>query len=432
MLPAGEENEGALPMPPARPRRWPALPATLLVAALAAAQQPAAQPPPSGTQAQPQPGMPAVGAPKAPEWPKTLGGRTAADWVAEFHNPDPTLRENAVKVLPAFGPDVRKVATKPLIGLIDDPDPGVRVNAILVLATIGFGPDQREEARAAAAALASAINKTAPGSVIRLHAARALATLGTEAVSAVPTLARIAEDPSWETRAAVATALGRLGAPVYGLVKDPNPAKPPVPKHKPNRDAMDKLAKTLLADKSGTVRMEAVQGLLQIGPPYVEDPNKYGEAIEPYVKIVTARLKTDAQSEREPAVRVWLLTLHAMYDDRTMDPTVDKLAGYLQEKDPELRVQSLNALTLIGPRAKGALPQVRECLKAAELPVVTNAVEAMLAIGEEHRTTAILEIERQMNATPNKDLRAFYESVAKALRAGKKDFEQKAPEPKKP
>lgn len=418
-------------MPPARSRRWLALPATLLAAALAAAQQPAAQPP-SGTQAQPQPGLPPVGAPKAPEWPKSIGGRTAADWVAEFHNPDPTLRENAVKILPAFGPDVRKVATKPLIGLIDDPDPGVRVNAILVLATIGFGPDQREEARVAASALASAINKTAPGSVIRLHAARALATLGTEAAAAVSTLTRIAEDPSWETRAAVAMALGRLGAPVYGLIKDPNPAKLPVPKHKPNKDAMDKLAKTLLADKSGTVRMEAVQGLLQIGPPYVEDVNKYGEAIEPYVKIVTARLKTDAQSEREPAVRIWLLTLHAMYDDRTMDPNVDKIAGYLQENEPELRVQALNALTVIGPRAKGALAQVRGCLKAKEIAVITNAVEAMLAIGEEHRTTAILEIERQSSATQDKDMRAFYESVAKALRAGKKDFEQKAPEPKKP
>ena len=32
--------------------------------------------------------------------------------------------------------DVRKIAVKPLVGMIDDPDPGVRVNAILVLAPI--------------------------------------------------------------------------------------------------------------------------------------------------------------------------------------------------------------------------------------------------------------------------------------------------------
>jgi hypothetical protein len=49
----------------------------------------------------------------------------------------------------------------------------------------------------------------------------------------------------------------------------------------------------------------------------------------------------------------------------------------------------------------------------------------MLAIGEEHRTTAILEIERLAAATADKDMRNFYESVAKALRAGKKDFEKK-------
>ena len=36
-----------------------------------------------------------------------------------------------------------------------------------------------------------------------------------------------------------------------------------------------------------------------------------------------------------------------------------------------------------------------------------------------------------MNAAKDNDMRAFYESVAKALRAGKKDFDQKAPEPKK-
>src|SRR5205085_1729350 len=101
-------------MAPARPRRRLALPAALLMAALAAAQPTPQQPPTAGTQTPPQPGLPAVGAPKAPEWPKMIGGRSAADWVAEFHNPDPTLRENAVKVLPAFGPDVRKVALKPL------------------------------------------------------------------------------------------------------------------------------------------------------------------------------------------------------------------------------------------------------------------------------------------------------------------------------
>ena len=413
-------------MLPARPCRRLALSAVLLTAAVAAAQTPAGS--------QPQPGLPAAGAPKAPEWPREIGGKSALDWVAEFHNPDPTLRENAVKVIPGFGPDVRRVAVKPLIALIEDPDPGVRVNAILVLAAIGFSADQREECRTAAAALAAAINRTAPGSVIRLHAARALSVLGTEAVVAVPTLAKISDDPSWETRAAVAAALGRLGAPVYGpLPAASNPAKPPVPKQKPNKTAMDKLANSLLMDKSATVRMEAVQGLLQIGPPYVEDLGKYGEAIDPYVKIVTARLKTDAQSEREPAVRIWLLTLHSMYDDRTMEVNVDRIAGMAAPTEPpDVRVHALNALTLIGPRAKAALPQLKECLKAKEIPIITNAVEALLAIGEEHRTTAILEIERMMNATADKGMREFYESVAKALRAGKKEFDAKAAAAKKP
>lgn len=412
-------------MLPARPLRRLVLPTVVLTAALAAAQ------PPAGSQ--PQPGLPAVGAPKPPEWPKEIGGKSAADWVVEFHNLDPTLRENAVKVIPGFGPDVRKVAIKPLIVLIDDPDPGVRVNAILVLATIGFSADQREDARAAAVALASAIGKTAPGSVIRLHATRALSVLGTEAVFAIPTLTKIAEDPAWETRAAVAAALGRIGAPVYGPpAKGADPNKPPVPRQKPSKAAMDKLANALLVDRSASVRMEAVQGLLQIGPPYVDDVSKYGDAIEPYVKLVTARLKTDAQSEKEPAVRVWLFTLHSMYDDRTMDVNVDRIGHYLQEPDPVLRVHALNALTLVGPRAKGVLPQLKECLKAKEIPVITNAVEAMLAIGEEHRTTAILEIERLVAATADKGMREFYESVAKALRAGKKDFDPKAADAKKP
>ena len=178
------------PLPPALPVKTPDL---------VAAPNPTPAAPP-GTMDAPKPNTP----------PSKINERGLAEWLADFKSSDPTVRERAVKVIPLFGVEAaRKQAIKPLTGLLDDPDPGVRVNAILIIATIGF--DKLEDLKTTSDKLASVLGKTLPGSVIRVHATRALGSFGREAFGAINAVVAVADDPSWEVRAAVATTLGRIG-----------------------------------------------------------------------------------------------------------------------------------------------------------------------------------------------------------------------------
>jgi HEAT repeat protein len=419
-------------MRPAHPVRLVSA-ALLLMAALAMAQPPV---PPGDQKPSPPPTQPpAAGQPKLPQWPKEIGGKSAAEWVASFRDPDPTEREAAVKIIAGFGPDARKVAVKPLISLIaSDPDPGVKINAILVLGTIGV--ESREDVKSAAEAIATLMDATRPGSVIRLHGCRVLASFGTDAHMAIGAVNRMADDSSWETRQAAAFALGRLGAPVYGpppattSATPPAAAKPPAPKRPANKTALNKLCNSLLKDTSALVRIEACQALLALGPPYSPDPAEYIKLVQPYANVVAERLKEDNKGEKDPMVRVWVYLLSCMYDDRTMDSSVAKITKQVMSPDQSLRIQALSALAVLGPKAKVAMPEIRATLKVPEPPVISAAISTLLAMGEDGKLIAS-ELDKLGAESKNKDLKELYTNGARMLREGVKREEDRKKEMKK-
>ena len=318
----------------------------LLMASVALAQPPVPPPvPPFAPPANPSPLPPAIPAkaapnpvPVAPNAPPALppgtmepskpytppshiGGRTLDAWLADFKSSDPTVRERAVKVIPAFGVDAaRKVAIKPLTGMLDDTDPGVRINAILIITSIGF--EKYEDLKPAIDKMASMLSNTLPGSVVRLHATRAIGSFGLDAHTAINGVVLVADDPSWETRQAAAITLGRIGGIAFedkAIQTSNNPNNLiPIVKRGPSKAAMDKLIFKLIRDPSAAVRMEACHSLVLLGPPYTQDPNNYPAVAKPYIDIVSARVKG---LELDPSVKVWLMLLHIMYDDRELDKT---------------------------------------------------------------------------------------------------------------
>src|SRR5690349_3530314 len=162
--------------------------------------------------------------------------------------------------------------------------------------------------------MAAAIGRTQPGSMIRLHAARTLAGIGPEAYDAIAAVGGIANDPSWETRQAVAAALGRLGAPLYDdKPPPPGPYKVQPLKRPASTAAMDKLVLVLLKDQSAAVRMEAMQSMIVLGPPHTDNPAAYPKLVAPYLEEINRRLKT----EKDHGVKIWLYLVQMMYDGGT-------------------------------------------------------------------------------------------------------------------
>lgn len=345
-----------------------------------------------------------------PEWPKEIGGKSLPAVIAEFRNPDPTAREMAIRALPLFGPAAKKVAAKPLIAALHDPDPGIRITAMVTMTMVGL--ETEAEMKEASEAIRTAITKTAPGSAIRLAAARTLGYFGTDAYHAMSGIANyLVDDPWWETRQAAAAALGRVGAAVYDS-KAPAPSgQPPIPKRPASKLAMDKLMFNMLKDRSAAVRMEAAQSLLYLGPPYNPDPAGYIRDVKPYIDALTAHIA----SEKDPAIKVWLLVANIMYDDRVIDPTVMKVAGYTGAADPNVRIQALNAIALLGSRAKAALPEIRQALAQDDLSVVGAALSCLAALGPDAKD-AVVEVDKMKMSHKDEGIRKLAAATADALR----------------
>ena len=315
--------------------------------------------------------------PKKIEYPTVVEGKTLPMWLAQLSaavQPDSQQREAALRTLPQFGPDARKPAIAPITNLIHaDPDPGVRIVAITIISNMGF--DIRDQIKPAVSALRTCMLNTAPGSIVRLYCIRSLMSFGQEAVAAIPEIKGAGSDPSWETRQAVATALGRIGAPASE-------------KGKPSDLAAKYLLNTLMKDPCTGVRLEAIQALLTLGPPKADKPEEYIKAIKDYLEPVELRIKgaPNIKTEQDKGVLCWLYLLNIMYDDRVLvDKEKDylkKIAGYIKYPDsPIVRLHAINACAALGPQAAPVVQQLADALGYPEPELVIAAMSALAQIG---------------------------------------------------
>ena len=385
---------------------------------------PVAPPAPPAMPANPE-GLPTTpGVPFDPakvKWPTEVGGKTISAVVGDLKSGDPTVQETALKMVQLFGPEAaRRSAMRQVIGMVEDADPGVRTNAVILIGVIGF--DNTKDFNDAVTKLSGLLNKTIKGSILRLHATRSLANLGPDAHAAIPTLCSAADDPSWEVRAAVADALGRLGAATYEqttVMEGPAAVKVPTLKREASRPAMQKLNFALIKDPSSAVRMEACQALITLGPPHSADPKQYQAVSQPFTDAIASRLKL----EKEPVVKVWLNLLHMMYDERVFDSTLRLLIADVNSPDTAVRLQAMSALTILGPKCLPALEAVAKALRTGGTPVQVVAIQTMVSMGEYSAKSVLPELERfiaETAADPKQaDIRNYAEQGAKVLRKNK-------------
>jgi HEAT repeat protein len=400
----------------------PAEPVVFVAPQPPAAQPPAAQPPaaqpPAAQPPATDPANPAnpTAKPKEPEYPKEINNKNLDHYLKEAQErfqKDPQVRETAIRTIPLFGPSARKPSVKIITDVISsDSDPGVKVAAITIISSMGF--DVRNEVRPSIQTLRNVL-RLSTNSIVRMYCVRSLSSFGPDAVDAVPELRTAAGDPSWETRLAVAEALGSVGAP-------------PKPDADPNVQAAKTLLTYMLGNANRTepcvaVRLEAVKSLLNIGPPKAKNPQEYIREVKEYLDPLAERLKFEAGERGDKGVYVWLLLLQIMYDDRVMAENVKKITKFIEAPDnPVLRMYALQALGIIGPQlaalkvnpqtaavtgpiADAAIDTVILALKYPEPPLQYAAMNCLARIGKEARK-AVPVLEEIKAKPPKKPLDA--------------------------
>lgn len=281
------------------------------------------------------------------KWPTNIAGKGVQEWLKEVDDPDPGKREMALNTLPAFGPDAIKICSKKVLERMRiEKDPGVRMAAYRTAVMLGL--DDRD-IKDAVTVLANAVDQGVPGSQTRLAAVQTLAAFGPKAESAVGVLTGVVcQDPAYVTRQAVAHALGRVGGnETYG----------------PNVRALNRLAGTLASDVAAAVRMEALQSLVLLGPPWTgtrSNPKAPPPIDWKQATYVADRMRERLQApkgktgELDPQIEIWVRVVLMRFDPKEIGDThLNAIAKHLASPELGPRLQALQALSLFGEQAAG-------------------------------------------------------------------------------
>ncbi len=286
---------------------------------------------------------------------RELNGKTLSQWVKEIKNPDPSLAETAIRMVTLF-PDAAPEASNALVDALHFTDASLRVNAALAFTTIGT-----DEAHApkVVAALAQRVNEDQQA-IVRFHAAIALGRIGEGYRSSIPALAyRCTDQSSWEIRRAAAFALGRAGK-AMGATADAGVDMRAA-------HALVQLCSGPYPDRCAEVRLTAVQALGSLGIPGAPNDQAY----------IVAALK-QALKDRYKSVVIWAhVGLMALGDPQTAH--MPAILAYLKGKDFEAHLEAIRALGAMGKNAKSAVPELTYELQGPEPSLV---VAACWALGE--------------------------------------------------
>jgi HEAT repeat protein len=322
--------------------------------------------------------------PKAPEikWPTEISGKDIHAWMKDMEHTDPTIREFAARTIPQFGPAAQKGEVSKLLikRMQAEKDPGVRGAIYNAVGQLQF--ENEADNKEALRLLVVAVDTGMPGGMTRLRAIQTITMFGPKGEGAVTVLTgKALGDPSYETRRTIAHALGRVGFNE---------------KTGPNMRALTNLADRLARDDSAAVRMEALQSLLLLGPPWAA-VMKPGAKVPPPIKAQDAatiirsmrvrigdpKTKTEAK-EKDKQVEIWARLVLMRFDPKEVnEENLDALANCLTDPDIGVKVQALQAISIIGQGASKKLSSVVRVLedKTAPFPVTVASIQVLMTMG---------------------------------------------------
>jgi HEAT repeat protein len=302
------------------------------------------------------------------------------------------VRASALRILPLFGPPAQKKDVSKLLirrigghGSPPDPDPSVRIVAFNTVGLIQFEnkADNDEAVRVLATYIDAPVGSSA--SVYRLAAIQAITLFGPSGERAITALTGQAlRDPSYETRRNIAAALGQIG---FDTTTGPN------------MKALTALADRLAKDECAAVRLEALQSILLIGPPWAatrKPDDKTPPPIEPksaavIVKYMRARVgdpnakpKPIPPTEKDKQVEILARLVLMRFDPKEIsDENIDALASFLTGNDVAAKIQAITAFAVVGEMAARKVNDVVRLMedKESPLPLTVASIQALMAMG---------------------------------------------------
>ena len=383
--------------------------------------------------------------PKDAEWPKEIFGRDLMAYVKDCTDPDPAMREMGLRTLPGFGPTARKVLDKDGRNLFGktvisrmaierEKDPGVRSAAFATAATMGF--EDEADNREAVRILGTTADVGVSGGMARQNAIQALAAFGTKAEGAVIYLVGApVTDVSYETRRSIAFTLGKIA---FNETTGPS-AK-----------ALTCLTSSLANDPSAVVRLEAMQSLAILGPPW-EGIHPPGDKTPPKLDMkgvaahVTALRKRLAPApsrpgektssglvERDKQVEIWLRLVLMRFDvkELTADENLNVIGRAVGSSDHGARIQALAILGMMGEVGAKRLDDITRVLTTDDLEVVQAALGALASLGVNAKP-ALPEV-RKLLTHKDEGIRKMTAEVIKYITDAKTPAAEVPPPKKKP
>ncbi|MBY0522715.1 MAG: HEAT repeat domain-containing protein [Gemmataceae bacterium] len=292
------------------------------------------------------------------KFPTEIAGKDLDQWIKEIKDFDPSHRQTAIRTVVNFGPPAKK-AVLSLVGrmyVTNEGDAGVRADAATALGVIGLDPKNKDELSKGLGGLGALLaDQQRP---VRIAAINAVARLGPDAKSLIPTLnGTLGDTVSWEVRRASATALGIVARDAE---KGPDAA------------ALKALV-SALTDNCAAVRMEAVSALSMLGP----SPR------EADMKMEKVALEDRLVKERDARVKLWVRVLLMFLDEKTyLTPKgLETIAKGLADSDINVRCQAAQALGTLGPKAKAQVDDVIEAAKDKNLELSLIAINSLARLG---------------------------------------------------
>jgi HEAT repeat protein len=258
--------------------------------------------------------------------------RTAVEHLTRgLKNSDAGIRTAAAKSLQMLKAPPEMVAPA-LIALVNDSDPDVQENVISAVASLGESVVPR-------------VAKGLENPQLRVPATRILAQLGPKAAGAVQPLIDAAKDGDPHFRAEINFALAAIG-----------PAAAP---------AAQMLAEAVGSDDPH-IRESALYALREIGPG---------------AKAASAALvkRMQADDSFDAMAAAWALSTIAPSDSTIVPKVLAKLTSGLSSADASTQLESVQALTALGPAAKPAGEALMRLSKDDGDAAVRAAAEAALA-----------------------------------------------------
>jgi HEAT repeat protein len=352
---------------------------------------------------------------KPPEikWPKEIQGKDMATWVRTVReSKDASARDQALRTVPYFGPECRKLVGPSIISAITtDPDINVRLTAISMVPLIGFEPELVDEGLGA---LISVLVNKNNANHTKFEATTALGNCGPIAKKAIPAIMShtLIDMTSWQNRKAAAAALGRLGQPIG---KDDGP----------DLQAVKGLASLLYLakkDPSHLVRREAINALILLGPPKEETTWKF----------LRAQL-TGAFTDPDKSVALWARVAFIRTEQELIKPTDANLLAVvklLSSKELAEKQEAIQALGVIGEEARWRLADLIAIAqgKNEEPIIIATALWSMSQMPSE--TGKILPVIDPLQRAPDPTIKAAAESAYKTLTEKPDPDKKKDPPPK--